>query len=184
MTRHTVMVVGQTGGGKSVILNTLARAETKMGKRTSLFVLNPKVSRPFLLAWPTLLFSIASAPTCWTYTSTHMVQVPKAANCPLSNILSACVQAISVAELYGTLDPDTRDWTDGLLSNIFREINKPLLPGKVWKGLSSCGPQLAVKCQQSSCPPALLSWGSVSCCRMRQSMSSLMGMWMPCGWKT
>ena len=23
-------------------------------------------------------------------------------------------------------DPDTRDWTDGLLSNIFREMNKPL----------------------------------------------------------
>lgn len=28
-------------------------------------------------------------------------------------------------ELYGVLDPITRDWTDGLLSNIFREINKP-----------------------------------------------------------
>jgi dynein heavy chain len=35
-------------------------------------------------------------------------------------------KAITVAELYGVLDPDTRDWTDGLLSNIFREINKPL----------------------------------------------------------
>lgn len=31
----------------------------------------------------------------------------------------------SVIELYGILDPVTRDWTDGLLSNIFREINKP-----------------------------------------------------------
>ena len=28
-------------------------------------------------------------------------------------------------ELYGILDPITRDWTDGLLSNIFREINRP-----------------------------------------------------------
>lgn len=34
-------------------------------------------------------------------------------------------KACSVVELYGTLDPITRDWTDGLLSNIFREINKP-----------------------------------------------------------
>uniref|UniRef100_A0A3Q0RWW0 Uncharacterized protein n=1 Tax=Amphilophus citrinellus TaxID=61819 RepID=A0A3Q0RWW0_AMPCI len=34
-------------------------------------------------------------------------------------------KAISVIELYGILDPDTRDWTDGVLSNIFREINKP-----------------------------------------------------------
>ena len=34
-------------------------------------------------------------------------------------------KACSVIELYGVLDPVTRDWTDGLLSNIFREINKP-----------------------------------------------------------
>ena len=31
----------------------------------------------------------------------------------------------SVIELYGILDPNTRDWTDGLLSSIFRLINKP-----------------------------------------------------------
>jgi dynein heavy chain len=30
-----------------------------------------------------------------------------------------------VAELYSVLDPVTRDWTDGLLSHIFRVINKP-----------------------------------------------------------
>lgn len=75
-TRHTTMVVGNTGGGKSVIINTLARAQTKIGNHTKLFILNPK--------------------------------------------------AQSVAELYGVMDPDTRDWTDGLLSSIFREINKPL----------------------------------------------------------
>lgn len=34
-------------------------------------------------------------------------------------------KAMSVIELYGVLDPDTRDWTDGILSNIFRAINKP-----------------------------------------------------------
>ena len=34
-------------------------------------------------------------------------------------------KACSVIELYGILDPITRDWTDGLLSNIFREVNKP-----------------------------------------------------------
>lgn len=31
----------------------------------------------------------------------------------------------SVIDMYGILDPVTRDWTDGLLSNIFRDINKP-----------------------------------------------------------
>ncbi|GFR93516.1 dynein heavy chain 10, axonemal, partial [Elysia marginata] len=75
MTRHTTMLVGPTGGGKSVVLNTLAHAQTRLGSPTKLYTINPK-ERP-------------------------------------------------VVELYGVLDPVTRDWTDGLLSNIFREINKP-----------------------------------------------------------
>ena len=75
LTRHTTMVVGPAGGGKSVVMDTLARAQTKLGLPTKMFVLNPK--------------------------------------------------AVTVNELYGVLDPNTRDWTDGLLSNIFRELNKP-----------------------------------------------------------
>ncbi|KAM9056172.1 dynein axonemal heavy chain 10 isoform 4-T4 [Megaptera novaeangliae] len=75
MTRHTTMVVGPTGGGKSVVINALCQAQTRLGLVTKLCVLNPK--------------------------------------------------AMSVIELYGILDPTTRDWTDGVLSNIFREINKP-----------------------------------------------------------
>jgi dynein heavy chain len=31
-------------------------------------------------------------------------------------------KAITVAELYGVLDKDTRDWTDGLLSSVFRSL--------------------------------------------------------------
>ncbi|KAM4616801.1 dynein axonemal heavy chain 10 [Polymixia lowei] len=75
MTRHTTMVVGPTGGGKSVVISTLCQAQTKLGLLTKLYSLNPK--------------------------------------------------AMSVIELYGILDPVTRDWTDGILSNIFRDINKP-----------------------------------------------------------
>ncbi|XP_060639849.2 dynein axonemal heavy chain 10-like [Anolis sagrei] len=75
LTRHTTMIVGPTGGGKSVVINTLCQAQTKLGLLTKLYTLNPK--------------------------------------------------AMSVIELYGILDPTTRDWTDGVLSNIFREINKP-----------------------------------------------------------
>ncbi|KAI4568749.1 hypothetical protein MJG53_014367 [Ovis ammon polii x Ovis aries] len=75
LTRHTTMVVGPTGGGKSVVINALCQAQTKLGLVTKLYILNPK--------------------------------------------------AMSVIELYGILDPTTRDWTDGVLSNIFREVNKP-----------------------------------------------------------
>ncbi|NXF29028.1 DYH10 protein, partial [Nyctibius bracteatus] len=75
LTRHTTMVVGPTGGGKSVVINTLCQAQNKLGLLTKLYTLNPK--------------------------------------------------AMSVNELYGILDPNTRDWTDGVLSNIFRDINRP-----------------------------------------------------------
>ncbi|XP_064619187.1 dynein axonemal heavy chain 10-like isoform X2 [Lineus longissimus] len=75
MTRQTTMIVGPTGGGKSVVINTLAQAQTRLGLVTKLYTLNAKDR--------------------------------------------------SVIELYGILDPNTRDWTDGLLSNIFRDINKP-----------------------------------------------------------
>ena len=73
MTRHTSMVVGPTGGGKSVVIQVLADAQTLLDYKTKLFIINPK--------------------------------------------------AQTVLELYGELDPHTRDWTDGLLSNIFRRMN-------------------------------------------------------------
>ena len=80
MTRHTTMIVGPTGGGKTVALNTLARAQTSLNIPTKLFVINPK--------------------------------------------------ALPIDEVYGVLDPATRDWTDGLLSNIFRDMNRPVPEGK------------------------------------------------------
>ena len=80
LTRHTTMVAGNTGGGKSVIINTLAQSQTKMGVHTKLHIVNPK--------------------------------------------------AQTVSELYGELDPETRDWTDGLLSNIFRRAHSAVAPDK------------------------------------------------------
>jgi dynein heavy chain len=77
LTRHTTMVVGPTGGGKTVILEALAAAQKKA------------------FNWPTIMYPIN----------------PK---------------MITTDELYGILNPATRDWTDGLLSKIFRDINQPL----------------------------------------------------------
>ena len=39
-------------------------------------------------------------------------------------------KAQTVLQLYGHMDAVTRDWTDGPLSKIFREINRPLPVGK------------------------------------------------------
>jgi len=45
MTRHSTMVVGPTGGGKTVVINTLVSAQTSLGLPTTLHTLNPKVFR-------------------------------------------------------------------------------------------------------------------------------------------
>jgi dynein heavy chain, axonemal len=39
------MIVGPTGGGKSVVINTLVKAQTTMGITTKCVTLNPKVCR-------------------------------------------------------------------------------------------------------------------------------------------
>jgi len=46
------------------------------------------------------------------------------------SIFTVNPKMITTHELYGVLDPDSRDWTDGLLSKIFKDINQDLLPGK------------------------------------------------------
>jgi dynein heavy chain len=43
MTRHSTMVVGPTGGGKTVVINTLIGAQTSLGLPTTVHILNPKV---------------------------------------------------------------------------------------------------------------------------------------------
>jgi dynein heavy chain len=68
------MVVGPTGAGKSVIIDTLAASlKPFTGSTTFMYTINPKM--------------------------------------------------ITLNELYGVLDPESRDWTDGLLSKIFKDIN-------------------------------------------------------------
>ncbi|OMJ92498.1 hypothetical protein SteCoe_4738 [Stentor coeruleus] len=81
-TRHTTMVVGPTGGGKSTIIYGL-----KFGYQG----VNPELK---------------------------------------VNIDVINSKSITVRELYGELEPTTRDWTDGLLSKLFREMNMPLPEGK------------------------------------------------------
>ena len=81
LVRHTTMIVGPTGGGKSLTLETLKNARlVAENVVVKMFVLNPKAQ-------------------------------------PLK-------------ELYGEMDPATRDWTDGILSKLFRELNDRLPPGK------------------------------------------------------
>lgn len=68
-------------------------------------------------------------------------------------------KALSVAELYGTLDKDTRDWTDGLLSSLFRCGCDWYMLGVVW-GRSSTLPA-ACTTRLISCNPQAHVLGSV-----------------------
>jgi dynein heavy chain len=69
------MVVGPTGSGKSVVINTLAASlKEYLGYPTKIDTINPKM--------------------------------------------------VTLNELYGVLDPDSRDWTDGLLSKTFKDANQ------------------------------------------------------------
>lgn len=47
MTRHSTMIVGPTGGGKTVVVQTMGKAQTLMGIPTKIITLNPKVSSNF-----------------------------------------------------------------------------------------------------------------------------------------
>ncbi|TGZ71294.1 hypothetical protein CRM22_002727 [Opisthorchis felineus] len=72
--RHSVMVVGPTCGGKSVVLEVYVRALKQLGINSKMYTINPKDR--------------------------------------------------SVNDLYGYLEPTSREWIDGLLSYLFRLINQ------------------------------------------------------------
>ena len=81
LARHTIMVVGPTGGGKTLCLASL--------QRSCLPAFDETVKSWFINA-----------------------------------------KAQSLVDLYGEMNAVTRDWTDGILSNTFRNMNKNLAPGK------------------------------------------------------
>lgn len=45
MTRHSTMIVGPTNGGKTVVIDTLVKAQCRMGLPTTCVTLNPKVNQ-------------------------------------------------------------------------------------------------------------------------------------------
>lgn len=145
MTRHTTMVVGPTGGGKSVVINTLCQSQTRFVIMLSLCIHTHKllVSKRFkssILLWFSKYVAVVRLNLKWAivhffaciWTCTVLFPSPIYLyglwHCRLglmTRLYSLNPKAMSVIELYGILDPATRDWTDGILSNIFRDINKP-----------------------------------------------------------
>jgi dynein heavy chain len=75
-TRHTTMVVGPTGAGKTSIIDLLKDESTNPTRSVVYYLINPK--------------------------------------------------AQGLSELYGVLDPQTREWKDGILSKTFKFANEDL----------------------------------------------------------
>jgi dynein heavy chain len=75
-TRHTTMVVGPTGAGKTTIIDLLKDERTTSTRNVVYYLINPK--------------------------------------------------AQGLSELYGVLDPQTREWKDGILSKTFKFANEDL----------------------------------------------------------
>jgi dynein heavy chain len=75
-TRHTTMVVGPTGSGKTAIIDLLKDERTNPTRNVVYYLINPK--------------------------------------------------AQGLLELYGVLDPQTREWKDGILSRAFKTANEDL----------------------------------------------------------
>lgn len=48
-----------------------------------------------------------------------------------TKIITLNPKAFTKLELYGYLDPITNAWNDGLLTNIFRNINQPIVPNNL-----------------------------------------------------
>ena len=111
LTRHTTMVVGQTGGGKSVILQTLARAQVGGG-------VEPGWMCPAAFLHAGLDVLLPTSDHHGTHCAWTALPQGRLGRKTTLHVLNP--KAISVSELYGVLDKDTRDWTDGLLSNMFR----------------------------------------------------------------
>lgn len=49
MTRHSSMLIGPTGGGKTVVIEALVDAQAYLGLPTKMIILNPKVFLLFIL---------------------------------------------------------------------------------------------------------------------------------------
>ena len=99
--RWSVFLLGPAGCGKSAIWRTLMRAQQLFGEKTVYKPINPKVG-----VW--LAPSVRAA-------------------CPAVSVLAgahdhARAQSVTRNELYGSLNPTTREWREGLISVTFRDM--------------------------------------------------------------
>lgn len=98
---HGLMMVGPSGSGKSTAWRVLMRALERLeGIEGVVHVIEPKVSS---------LEVGGGGREVGMYN-------PLCCCC-----CCGCVQAITKEELYGVLDPNTREWTDGLFTHILRK---------------------------------------------------------------
>ena len=114
LVRHGVMLVGLTGGGKTTARHVLAQALN--------VVLNEGMygDAGISKVRPASVSSVSSRSSQCDKTLTVNLQKTKTS----VHVVTLNPKCVTLSELYGHLDPNTLEWTDGLLSFIMRLFAK------------------------------------------------------------
>ncbi|RUS88170.1 hypothetical protein EGW08_004067, partial [Elysia chlorotica] len=116
MVRHGVMLVGPTGGGKTSVRNILQKA----------LVILPMIHPHTNVAGPT--GSATGSETDREPTTTRRQTVFIASRGKKGHVETFIInpKCVKLGELYGETDPNTFEWSDGLIANATRRFCKDL----------------------------------------------------------
>jgi dynein heavy chain len=114
LVRHGVMLVGLTGGGKTTAQHVLAQALNVVLNEGSVGPTGTSNLRPVSVS------SVSTSSSRCEKTLPVKLQKMKTS----VRVVTLNPKCVTLSELYGHLDPNTLEWTDGLLSFIMRLFAK------------------------------------------------------------
>ena len=119
---HGLMMVGPSGSGKSTAWRVLLKALTRLEgiEVGSLHCKKCAVKLKIWKLWKLTSASVSKFVCCLSRQSKSKWWIKLYKSQGVSHVIDP--KAISKDVLYGTMDPNTREWTDGLFTHILRKI--------------------------------------------------------------